>query len=44
MEFNWYGKIKLLLSYMHYGYIGKDATAIRKYWHQNNQETFLGVC
>ena len=44
MEFNVYGKIKLLLSYMNYGYIDKNATAIRKHWIQNNYQDVSGIC
>ena len=43
MEFNFYSKIKLLLSYMHYGYIDKDATGIWKDCHNNNHQANFGV-
>ena len=44
MEFNFYDKIKLVLSYIHYGYIEKDTTAIRKPCNQNNHQAVFGVC
>ena len=44
MEFNFYSKVRLLLSYTHYGYINKDATAIRTHCHQNNQQAVFDVC
>ena len=35
MAYHFYRKIKPLFSYMHCGYIHKDAIAITKHWHQN---------
>ena len=43
MEFNFYSKLKVLFLYMHYGYIDKYETAIRKHCHQNDRHAVFGV-